>query len=46
MGRMAIMLKNIKENKELIDEAKATLNTQKLPPGLLGNGKEDIKEHV
>lgn len=48
MGRMAIMLKNIKENKDLIAEAKATLNTTKLPPGLLSSaeGKEDMKEHV
>ena len=43
MGRMAVMLKNIKENKELISQAKAALNTNKLPPGLLSGNKDDLK---
>ena len=44
MGRMAVMLKNIKENKELINQAKSVLNTNKLPPGLLGNSSEELKK--
>ena len=46
MGRMAVMLKNIKENKELISQAKTMLNTNKLPPGLLGNSSEELKKQV
>lgn len=46
MGRMAVMLKNIKENKELIQQAKAVLHTDKLPPGLLGSSSEELKQHV
>ena len=46
MGRMALMLKNIKENKELIEQAKATLNVTKLPPGLLGNNSSELKNQV
>ncbi len=46
MGRMAVMLKNIKENKELINQAKAVLNTDKLPPGLLGSNSEELKNQV
>jgi len=32
----------------MIEEAKATLNTDKLPPGMLGNnsGQEETKEHI
>lgn len=44
MGRMAVMLKNIKENKELISQAKAVLNTDKLPPGLLGSSSEELRK--
>jgi hypothetical protein len=44
MGRMAVMLKNIKENKELINQAKVALNTNKLPPGLLGSNSEELKK--
>lgn len=40
------MLKNIKENKELIQQAKAVLHTDKLPPGLLGSSSEELKQHV
>jgi len=43
MGRMAVMLKNIKENKELINQAKAMMNTDKLPPGLLGSSSEELR---
>lgn len=46
MGRMAHMLKTIKENKELIDEAKQALNTKKLPPGLLGNNAKELQDQV
>ena len=46
MGRMALMLKNIKENKELIQEAKVALNVTKLPPGLLGNNSDELKNQV
>lgn len=48
MGRMAIMLKQIKDNKDMIEEAKTTLNTDKLPPGLIGDSrnKEETKEHI
>lgn len=46
MGRMAVMLKNIKENKELIQHAKNVLNTDKLPPGLLGSNSEELKNQI
>lgn len=40
MGRMAIMLKTVKENKEVIEKAKLDLNVTKLPPGTLGTGSK------
>ena len=48
MGRMAIMLKTVKENKETIEKAKLDLNVTKLPPGALGTSgnTEDVKQHV
>ena len=36
MGRMALMLKNVRENKEEIKQAKEAQGHDKLPPGLLG----------
>ena len=48
MGRMAIMLKTVKENKDVIEKAKLDLNVTKLHPGTLGTGgnTEDVKIHV
>jgi hypothetical protein len=46
MGRISLMLKNVKENKEIIEQAKEAGNTTKLPPGLLGFNKEDAKNEI
>ena len=46
MGRISLMLKNVKENKEIIDAAKESAHTQKLPPGLLGFNKADAKNEI
>ena len=48
MGRMAIMLKTVKENQQVIKDAKLALNTTKLPPGTLGSSgnADDVKQHV
>lgn len=46
MARISLMLKNVKENKDLIKKAKLELGTNKLPPGLLGNNKEEAYKNV
>ena len=46
MGRISLMLKNVKENKEIIEKAKESAHTTKLPPGLLGFNKEDAKNEI
>lgn len=46
MGRISLMLKNVKENKELIEKAKEASGTTKLPPGLLGLNKEDATNEI
>jgi hypothetical protein len=46
MGRISLMLKNVKGNKEIIEKAKESAHTTKLPPGLLGFNKEDAKNEL
>ena len=41
VGRMAVMLRGVRENKDLITKAKMELGTNKLPAGLLAKIKGD-----
>ena len=50
MGRMAHMLKDVRENKESIEMAKSMTKDHKLPAGTLTNinkaGSLDMKENI
>ena len=41
LGRISLMLKNVKDSKDVITKAKEELKTNKLPPGILGFNSKD-----